>query len=390
MMDYVDSKIEEEIIQWRRYLHQHPELSYEEKKTAEFIKAQLQSFGNIEISELTPNSVIGVLKGELPGKIIALRADMDALPIEEEADVSFRSLNSGKMHACGHDAHMAMLLGTAKILSTLKKNIKGTIKFIFQPAEEQQPGGAIELTQKGVVDGVDMIFGQHVLIIPGMKVGTIATKSGPFMAACDGINLTIKGVGTHSSTPQNGINPINVCADIISSLNQIVSTKISAFKNTVVTVCAMNSGNVDNVIPDNANLLGTVRTTDPESRELIETEIKKTVKNICEMYGVDYELVYDLGYSPVVNDSQATEIVIQAGEKVLGKDNVLHVEPVMASEDFSGYLDKIPGCFFLLGAGLTEEGYGYMNHSPKFEIDERILKIGTNMFVQIITDILVD
>lgn len=387
-MNYVDLDMEQDIIQWRRYLHQNPELSYQEINTAKFIKSKLKSFGNIEISEPIPNSVIGVLKGDLPGKVIALRADMDALPIEEEAEVSFRSLEPGKMHACGHDAHMAMLLGCAKILSKMKNSLEGTVKFIFQPAEEQPPGGATDLTEKGVVDDVDMIFGQHVLIIPGLKVGTIATKSGPFMAACDAINLTIKGIGTHSSTPQDGINPINVCTDIIDALNKIVSTKISAFKNAVITICAMNSGKVDNVIPDTANLLGTVRTTDPKSRELIEIEIKKVVKNICEMHSVDYELIYDLGYSPVVNDPSATEIVLKSSEKILGKDNVLTLDPVMASEDFSGYLDKVPGCFFLLGAGLIEDGYGYMNHSSKFKIDERILKLGTNIFVQIIKDTL--
>ncbi|EOH92882.1 amidohydrolase [Enterococcus haemoperoxidus ATCC BAA-382] len=375
-----------DMIKWRRHLHRHPELSFHEVETAKYIKKVLADFPNIEVSSLTENSVIAILKGNRPGKTIALRADIDALPIVEESDVDFPSENPGVMHACGHDTHTAMLLGAIKVLSEMQDKIAGTVKFIFQPAEEEPPGGAKLLVEAGVMDDVDMVFGLH--IAPNIPVGMVGTRKGPASAASDVFTLKIQGKGSHGSTPDLSVDPIMIGVEIINNLNNIVSRNISPFDNAVISIGEFNAGKTANVIPDTAQIQGTVRTNDKEIRQFIKKRIEGIVDSICKMYDATYDLDYLLGYSEVNNDSDATDIVMAAAEKVVGKERMFEAPKMMGGEDFSAYTDVKPGSFFILGGGTAAEGCGYMNHHPKFKIMEDCFPVGSGMHAQLILDIL--
>lgn len=377
---------QEEMIKWRRHLHRHPELSFHEVETAKYIKEVLSDFPHLEIQTPTENSVVAILKGSEPGKTIALRADIDALPINEESDVDFRSENKGVMHACGHDTHTAMLLGAVKTLTSMQDKITGVVKFIFQPAEEEPPGGAKLLVEAGVMDDVDMVFGLH--IFPTIPVGMIGSNKGAITASSDIFTLKIQGKGSHGSTPELSIDPILVGVEIISNLNNIVSRKVSAFDNAVISIGEFNSGKTANVIPDTARIQGTIRTTDKKVRMKIKAQIEETIAGICAIYGANYSLDYIMGYSQVVNDSEATDIVRSVAEKIVGKENIFVSPPMMGGEDFSAYTDVKPGSFFILGGGTEAEGCGYTNHHPKFKIMEECFKVGAAMHTQIVLDIL--
>ncbi|WP_086313796.1 hypothetical protein A5821_001337 [Enterococcus sp. 7F3_DIV0205] len=375
-----------DMVKWRRHLHRHPELSFHEVETAKYIQKVLADFPNLEVSSLTENSVIAILKGAKPGKTIALRADIDALPIVEESDVDFPSENPGVMHACGHDTHTAMLLGAVKVLSEMQDKIAGTVKFIFQPAEEEPPGGAKLLVEAGVMDDVDMVFGLH--IAPNIPVGMVGTRKGPASAASDVFTLKIQGRGSHGSTPDLSVDPIMIGVEIINNLNNIVSRNISPFDNAVISIGEFNAGKTANVIPDTAQIQGTVRTNDKEVRMFIKKRIEGIIDGICKMYDATYDLDYLLGYSEVNNDSDATDIVVAAAEKVVGKERMFEAPKMMGGEDFSAYTDVKPGSFFILGGGTAAEGCGYMNHHPKFKIMEECFPVGSGMHAQIILDIL--
>ncbi|MBO0423529.1 peptidase M20 [Enterococcus plantarum] len=375
-----------DMIKWRRHLHRHPELSFHEVETAKYIQKVLADFPNLEVTSLTENSVIATLKGSKPGKTIALRADIDALPIMEEADVDFPSENPGVMHACGHDTHTAMLLGAIKVLSGMQDKIAGTVKFIFQPAEEEPPGGAKLLVEAGVMDDVDMVFGLH--IAPNIPVGMVGTRKGAASAASDVFTLKIQGKGSHGSTPDLSVDPIMIGVEIINNLNNIVSRNISPFDNAVISIGEFNAGKTANVIPDTAQIQGTVRTNNKEVRQFIKTRIEGIIDGICKMYGASYDLDYLLGYSEVNNDSDATDLVLAAAEKVVGKERIFEAPKMMGGEDFSAYTDVKPGSFFILGGGTAAEGCGYMNHHPKFKIMEECFPVGSGMHAQLILDIL--
>ncbi|OTN87838.1 hypothetical protein A5819_000286 [Enterococcus sp. 7E2_DIV0204] len=375
-----------DMVKWRRHLHQHPELSFHEVETAKYIKKVLADFPNLEVSSLTENSVIAILKGSKPGKTIALRADIDALPIVEEADVDFPSENPGVMHACGHDTHTAMLLGAIKTLTGMQDKIAGTVKFIFQPAEEEPPGGAKLLVEAGVMDDVDQVFGLH--IAPNIPVGMVGTRKGPASAASDVFTLKIQGKGSHGSTPDLSVDPIMIGVEIITNLNNIVSRNVSPFDNAVISIGEFNAGKTANVIPDTAKIQGTVRTNNKEVRAFIQKRIEGIIDGICKMYDATYDLDYLLGYSEVNNDSDATDIVMAAAEKVVGKERMFEALKMMGGEDFSAYTDVRPGSFFILGGGTAAEGCGYMNHHPKFKIMEECFPVGAGMHTQIILDIL--
>lgn len=381
-MNLVELMPQQDMIVWRRHLHQHPELSFHEVETAKYIKGVLETFPNLTISTLTENSVIAILKGSKPGKTVALRADIDALPIVEESDVSFPSENHGVMHACGHDTHTAMLLGAAKVLSGMQDKIAGTVKFIFQPAEEEPPGGAKLLVEAGVMEDVDQVYGLH--IAPNVPVGMIGVRKGFLTAASDVVTLEIRGKGSHGSTPELSIDPILVGVEIISNLNNIVSRNISPFANAVISIGEFNSGKNSNVIPSEARIQATVRTNDPEVRTYVKKRIGEIIEGVCTMYGATYELDYLLGYSPVINDSEATDVVIAAGTKVVGANQIVEPPIMMGSEDFSAYTDVKPGSFFILGGGTEAEGCGYMNHHPKFKINEDCFVYGAAMHTQIV------
>lgn len=388
MNNILEEMPQADMVKWRRHLHRHPELSFEEVETAKYIKQVLAEFPHLEVKSLTENSVIAILKGSKPGKTIALRGDIDALPIIEESDVEFPSENPGVMHACGHDTHTAMLLGAIKTLTGMQDKIAGTVKFIFQPAEEEPPGGAKLLVEAGVMDDVDMVFGLH--IAPNIPTGMIGTRKGALTAASDVFTLKIQGKGSHGSTPELAIDPILIGVEVINNLNHIVSRNVSPFSNVVISIGEFNAGKKANVIPDTAQIQGTVRTNDKEVRMFVKKRIEETIAGICEIYGASYELDYLLGYSQVLNDNHATDIVNEVAEKVVGKQRMFESPQMMGGEDFSAYTDVKPGSFFILGGGTAAEGCGYMNHHPKFKIMEECFKVGAAMHTQIVLDILDD
>ncbi len=376
----------ENIIQWRRHLHENPELSFHETETSNYVYSILESFNAYELERLTDTSVIATLKGSKPGKTIALRADMDALPIEEEADVNFKSKNPGVMHACGHDAHTSILLGAAEAIASRKDDLRGTLKLIFQHAEELAPGGAQELVKAGVMEDVDYVFGLHVF--PMLPTGSIVHMFGPMTAASDTFKLEIQGRGSHGSMPDLAIDPINIGVEIVSALNPIVSREVNAFDTAVISVGKFQGGDAPNVIPDTVEIAGTVRTLKKETRAFIEKRIRAIIDATCQMHEATYSLEYINGYDSVRNDKDATAFVYEAAKKVVPEQLLIDGQTMMGSEDFSAYTNEKPGSFFALGVGLAKDGYKYINHHPKFIIDEDALITGSRVFVQLVEDLM--
>lgn len=329
-----------------------------------------------------------MLKGAKPGKTIALRADIDALPITEEADVEFKSENPGVMHACGHDTHTAMLLGAVDTLVKMQDDLSGTVKFIFQHAEELPPGGAVELVRAGVMDDVDMVFGLH--IFPMIPTGMIGISPGAFSSASDIATLLIKGKGAHGSMPDLAVDPILIGSEIVVNLNHIISRNVSPLANSVISVGAFHSGTVANIIPDTAQLELTIRNNDPKVREFVKNRMEEVIAGVCKMYGAEYEFDYTYGYDAVINDEKAVELVKEAALKTVGEENFFLMSPMMGGEDFSAYTQIRPGAFFVLGGGSADDGYRYINHHPKFKIDEDCFSSGAAMHVQLILDLLTD
>lgn len=370
---------ENQIIEWRHWLHQHPELSFQEYETSAYIEQVLKSMANIEISKPTKTSVLGVIKGNKPGPVIALRADIDALPIEEEAEVAFRSQNSGVMHACGHDTHAAMLLGAAKVLTQITDQLSGTVKLIFQHAEETTPGGAKEILATGCLDDVDVFYGSH--IITPIPSGHIYMLDGPLMAAQNSFHLMIQGCGSHGSMPEKSIDPITIGANIITNINQIVSRNIGPFENVVISFGRFSSGDVFNVIPDKAWIDGTVRTNTPEARIFVEKRIREIIDCTCKAYGADYELNYVHGYPALTNDRDCTGIARRAAAATFEEGLYHEGQRAMGSEDFSYYTEKAPSTFVIIGGGDESDGCPYVNHHPKFKVREDTFINGTKMYV---------
>ncbi|HDR7800179.1 amidohydrolase [Bacillus anthracis] len=371
--------IQGEVVSWRRHLHKYPELSFQEENTAQFVFEKLKSFGNLEISRPTKTSVMARLIGKQPGKVIALRADMDALPILEENDFDFVSQKKGVMHACGHDGHTAMLLGTAWVLTQLKNQIKGEVRFIFQHAEEVPPGGAQELVQAGVLNGVDMIVGSH--LSSALPVGKIGLSYGPMMAGADTFNITVLGEGGHASQPELTIDPIVIGTQIVTNLQHIVSRYRDAQETLVVSVTQFNAGGAINVIPDKISIGGSVRSFNPELREKVPTFIERIVKGITEAHGATYKFNYQFGYAPTINDEEVTRLMDETVCEIFSEDNREILKPIMGSEDFSAYQHMTPSSYIFIGARNEEKGITYPHHHPRFTIDEQALRYGVQLLV---------
>ncbi|MES3018672.1 MAG: amidohydrolase [Bacteroidota bacterium] len=372
----------EKVIEWRRHIHENPELSFKEANTSDYVEKLLKSFGNIEIQRPTATSVLGILRGAEPGKTVAFRADMDGLPVPEETGLPFTSKNENVSHACGHDAHTAMLLGTAETLSKMKDQVKGTVYFLFQHAEEQAPGGAEEIIKSGALKNVQAFFGMHV--IPNNPVGHVGIlPDGAASTTSDGFFLTINGKGSHGSMPQLGVDPIVAGAEIVSALQTIVSRSVTPGEMAVITVGKFQSGNAPNVIPDKAELAASIRTISDPTRVLVESRIKSIIENITKAHGATYELEYIKSYPAIQNDAALNVKARASAEKILGKDKVFSAPIMTASEDFSYYNKVAPTCFMILGVGD-----GVANHNPKFNIDENALSNGVKAEVQIILDYL--
>ncbi len=378
----IDSLVEDvkkDILFWRRHLHMNPELSFHEEKTAQFVYDTLDSFGGLTLSRPTKTSVVAKLLGVKPGPVLALRADMDALPITEENTFDFASKNPGVMHACGHDGHTAMLLGTAKILSTMKDQIQGEIRFLFQHGEEVFPGGAEEMVQAGVMESVDAVIGAHLW--SPEEVGKVFVRSGPMMAAPDTFYITVKGKGGHAAHPNQTIDSIAVAAQVVTNLQHVVSRNIDPLDPLVLTVTQFIAGTADNIIPGTVKMLGTVRAFKPELRDEVPLLMERIIKGITSAHGADYEFQYEKGYRPVINDAEVTEKLNEALFEAFGPGVVQEASPSMGGEDFSAFQQKAPGTFFLIGAGNKEKDITAPHHHPRFTVDEEALPIGVKAFI---------
>jgi len=373
----------DEVISWRRYLHQHPELSFEESETAKFIEEKLVSFGIDVKTNIGGNGLLGILTGNKPGKTIALRADFDALPINDEKEVPYKSQSPGVMHACGHDGHTAALLGTAQTLSKFKENLEGTIHFIFQPAEEKPPGGAKFMIEENVLEGVDFIFGAH--LASEIPLGKVAVGEGFKMAAVDKFEIMIEGKGGHGAKPHESIDPIVIGSDIVSALQKIVSRKTDPLKSAVVTLGVFQSGNAFNVIPDTARLEGTVRTFDEEVRKNVKDQIYSIVEGITTGFQATYKIDYLFGYPALFNHKTETEVVKGLFEEAFNESAVIDLETSMGAEDFSYFLQEKPGTYFRVGAQNDNEATHYPHHHPRFDFDERALLHIEKAFVKIVS-----
>lgn len=372
----------EDLIKWRRYIHENAELSFKEENTSMYVESILKELGNIEILKPAKTSVIGILKGSKPGKTIAFRADMDGLPVQEETGLTFASKNKNVSHACGHDAHTAMLLATATTLSKMQAQVKGTVYFIFQHAEEQAPGGARDIVKSGALKKVEAFFGMHVL--PNFPVGHIGIlPNGAASTTSDEFTLSIIGKGSHGSMPHLGIDPIIIGAEIVNALQTIVSRNVPPGEMTVVTIGKFQSGNANNVIADKAALGATIRTTTDATRKLVEDRIKSLIDHITKAHGATYELEYVHNYPAVQNDEMLNVMVKKSAALAVGQADVFDAPMMTASEDFAYYKEVAKECFLTLGVGN-----GVANHNPKFNLDEKALQNGVKTQVQIILDYL--
>lgn len=333
----------------------------------------------MELSRPTPTSVVARLIGESPGRVIAVRADMDALPISEENDFEFVSKNPGVMHACGHDGHTAMLLGAAKILSGMKAGIRGEVRFLFQHAEELYPGGAEEMVEAGVLEGVDAIIGIHLW--SGLEVGKIGVVYGPMMASPDTFKIVVKGKGGHAAMPHQTVDSIAIGAQVVTNLQHVVSRGTDPIDNAVVSVTKFVGGTAHNVIPGSVEMIGTVRTLDEEVRKKVPEAMERIIKGVTAAHDASYEFEYERGYRPVVNDVEVTAAVEKTVREVFGEASLEVMRPNMGGEDFSAYQRVTPGAFFLVGAGNEEKGITAPHHHPRFTVDEDALENGVKMFV---------
>ena len=361
------------IIKIRRDLHRIPETAYTEKKTSAYVADYLNSLGLEVQTEIAQYGVVGSLKTDRPGPTLMIRADMDALPLKEDTGLDFASEHEGVMHACGHDAHMTMVLGAATVFNKIKNEISGNIKFLFQPAEEG-PGGAKPMVEAGVMENpkVDYSIGCHVW--PDIPEGTIGVRSGPFLAAMDRFDLKIKGKGGHGAMPHLCTDALEVGTQVVNALQRIASRHTNPLEPTVVTVGTFHAGTAFNIIPAEAEMSGTTRTFNPETWNTWEARLEKVIRGVCESMGVDFELKFNQGYPVTINDEFAAEVVHRCAAKVVGEDRVVEPPRTMGGEDFAYFLEKVPGTFLFLGAG---DRIDFPHHHPAFDIDEKVLPLGT-------------
>ena len=372
-------KYAEEFITIRQHIHSHPELSYKEFETSKFIQQKLLGW-NIPFEIKATTGVVGLIKGKNPDKkIIALRADMDALPITEENDLPYKSLNEGVMHACGHDVHTTCLLGAAKILNELKEDWEGTVKLIFQPGEEKNPGGASLMIKAGVLENPkpEKIFALHVH--PGMEVGQLSFRGGMIMASADEIYITIKAKGGHAASPHLTADTILIASQLIISLQQIISRNNNPFNPSVLSITSFNGGNTTNVIPSEVKLMGTFRAMNEEWRFKAHELIKNQTIELVKTMGAEAEIKIDVGYPFVLNNEALNVVARKKAEEYVGTANVTETELRMGAEDFAYYSHQIPACFFRLGAGNKAKGITIGVHTPTFNIDEGAIEVGMGM-----------
>jgi len=367
-------EIEDKIIEIRRKIHENPELSYKEYNTAKLVAETLKSLGiEVKVGVGLPTAVLGILKTSKPGKVVALRADMDALPVEEMTDLPFKSKIKGVMHACGHDTHVAMLLGGAMLLAKNIDMLSGEVRFIFQPAEEDGGlGGAKPMIDAGVMDGVDYVFGLH--ISSAYPAGVFATRKGPLMARPDAFKITVHGKGGHGSAPHETIDPIYISLLIANAIYGITARQIDPVQPFIISITSIHSGTKDNIIPDDAVMEGTIRSLDENVRKKALDYMERIVSSICGIYGAECKVEFMKDVYPItVNDPETTEEVMRILSNI---SKVEETQPILGAEDFSRFLQKAKGTYFFLGTRNEKLGCIYPNHSSKFCVDESVLKLG--------------
>lgn len=372
-------KINKEVIGWRRHLHQYPEVAFQEVETSQYIYDTLQSFGNLEVTRPTKTSVMARLIGSEEGKTIAVRADIDALPVTEENEFEFVSKNEGAMHACGHDGHTASLLGAAKILSKKQAEVKGEIRFLFQHAEEVFPGGALEMVDAGVMKGVDAIIGNHLW--SPIEAGKISVSRGPVMAAADTFRIKIIGNAGHAGVPHTSVDAITTGAQVVTNIQQIVARNIDPLDSLVISITKIHGGTAMNVLPGSVEIAGTVRLYNMELRDIAKKRMEQIIKGITEAHGASYEFDYYDGPDAVINDDQLADQLKETAIELFGEDDVVSEKPNMTAEDFSGFLTEAPGVYFFTGVGDKKKGTDYPHHHSMFDIDEEQLSKTVQMFV---------
>ena len=373
------ARYESEALNIRHHLHAHPELSYQEFETAAFVRQKLTAYGIPHVT-MAETGVIGLIEGKDPAsRIVALRADMDALPIQEENEVPYKSTRPGIMHACGHDVHTTCLLGAARILQELRSEWTGTIKLIFQPGEERNPGGASILIREGVLEGPrpEAIFGMHVN--PQLETGAVSFRSGRVMASADELYITVKGKGGHAAAPHWTTDTILVAAHLVTSLQQIISRNNSPFSPSVLSICSIQGGHTTNVIPSEVKMMGTFRAMDEEWRFKAHDIIRRQVRHIGEAMNAEIDLHIDVGYPCVYNNESLHQTARDLAQQYMGADHVKETELRMGAEDFGFYSERIPGCFFRLGTANAARGITAGVHTPRFDIDESAIRIGMGL-----------
>lgn len=381
------------LVEQRRDFHMNPELSNREERTARVLAEKLRALGLDDVKTgVGKHGIVALLRGKLPGGVVAVRTDMDALPIQETINVPYKSKNDGVKHACGHDAHMTVQLGVAEVLSKMQDKIPGTIKFIFQPAEEGPPtgekGGASLMIEEGCLENPrpSAIFGLHVM--PNIEVGQVGVNSGPAMASSDRFSITIRGKKVHGAYPHDGIDTVVVAAECVSALQTIRSRRINTQEPLVITIGSIHGGNRFNIIADEVKLEGTMRTLNEEVRANAIQMMKQTLAGITSAYGASYEIEFGTNNGVTYNDPRLVESMLPVMKKVLGENNILSPKPQMGAEDFSAYQKIIPGFFYFLGVGNKSKGITAMIHTPEFDIDEDALVIGVKTMSSMLLDYL--
>jgi amidohydrolase len=370
------------LVEWRRDFHRHPELAFEERRTSAVIRAFLEFLG-IEVGTCGRTGLRGVLRGGRPGRTVALRADMDALPVAEIAGHDYQSQNPGVMHACGHDGHMAILMGAAKVLAARRDTLPGSVVFLFQPAEENPPGGAALMIEDGALDGVDGIFGLHLW--QPLPSGIVGLRAGALMAQADEFEVVVQGRGGHASQPNVTVDPVVVASHVVVVAQTIVSRFTNPLEPVVVSFTTVHGGRIHNIIPDEVTMTGTVRTLDPGTQLAVKQRLAEVCEATCRLFGATAAFTYKEGYPPVINDAASVDLVRRVAALELGGDSVRTIAPVMGGEDFAYYLQRVPGAFALLGMGDNQP---HPHHNARFDIDETVLPLGVRLMTAVALEML--
>jgi amidohydrolase len=393
LSDTLKAEIDErvpDLVAMRRDLHEHPELAFEEVRTSGIVAQRLRALGLEVQTGVAKTGVVGLLRGEAGGgnaKTIAIRADMDALPVFEQNDIDYRSQVDGKMHACGHDGHTAIALTVADILSKHRSELKGNVKFLFQPAEERI-GGASVMVEEGALQGVDSIIGLH--LISSLSLGRVGVRSGPVYASADMLTLTVRGKGGHAASPHTAVDPIVIAAHIITALQTLISRETSPFDPAVITIGKVEAGTAFNIIPETAMLYGTMRAFLPEKRDYLLRRVREVASGIASALGGTCEVKAGDNCPPCINDTAMAELVTLAAQATVGEQHVDTDEEVMTtgSDDMSFFLQSVPGCYFIVGSQNEAKGTDFPHHHPRFNIDEDALPIGVEVLARSAVDFL--